>query len=278
MGCVCLLIYNAARHLDTPASAFLMHVMICDWHRAYASTWVRICHCCARTFLNGFRLPGEAQKIDRLMEKFAERFVNCNPEAFKSADVAYVLAYSVIMLNTDAHNPQVKVKMSQQVSADPTIDMSIPFYVGVTACNAILCVDELSANCCRHCCVPPLTCAAYGSLTMRCMCRFTSMHLLLLSFSATDACHLQDFLRNNRGINDGGDLPEEYMSSLYERIQTNEIKMKVCSPSQHHCCCSWCNSKGTVCVSSSCSCVWPYQVLCMQQAGIMVTSLASVCS
>jgi len=42
---------------------------------------------------------------------------------------------------------------------------------------------------------------------------------------------LQDFLRNNRGINDGGDLPEEYMSSLYERIQTNEIKMKVGS---HH--------------------------------------------
>lgn len=39
---------------------------------------------------------------------------------------------------------------------------------------------------------------------------------------------VQDFLRNNRGINDGGDLPEDFMSSLYERIQTNEIKMKVC--------------------------------------------------
>lgn len=26
-----------------------------------------------RIFLNGFRLPGEAQKIDRIMEKFAER-------------------------------------------------------------------------------------------------------------------------------------------------------------------------------------------------------------
>jgi hypothetical protein len=61
------------------------------------------CVCCAQ----GFRLPGEAQKIDRLMEKFAERFVKCNPGSFKSADVAYVLAYSVIMLNTDAHNPQV---------------------------------------------------------------------------------------------------------------------------------------------------------------------------
>lgn len=41
------------------------------------------------------------------MEKFAERYVSCNPESFKSADVAYVLAYSVIMLNTDAHNAQV---------------------------------------------------------------------------------------------------------------------------------------------------------------------------
>ena len=49
-----------------------------------------------RRFLAGFRLPGEAQKIDRLMEKFAERFVKCNPEAFRSADVAYVLAYSEV--------------------------------------------------------------------------------------------------------------------------------------------------------------------------------------
>ena len=62
-------------------------------------------HAC--THAHTCRLPGEAQKIDRLMEKFAERFLKCNPGSFKSADVAYVLAYSVIMLNTDAHNPQV---------------------------------------------------------------------------------------------------------------------------------------------------------------------------
>ena len=102
-----------------------------------------------RKFLEGFRLPGEAQKIDRLMEKFAERFLSCNPETFKSADVAYVLAYSVIMLNTDAHNPGVKNKMTKP-----------------------------------------------------------------------------DFLRNNRGINDGGDLPGDFMESLYDRIVLNEIKMK----------------------------------------------------
>ncbi|KAG2437305.1 hypothetical protein HXX76_005962 [Chlamydomonas incerta] len=101
-----------------------------------------------RIFLQGFRLPGEAQKIDRLMEKFAERFVKCNPGSFKAADVAYVLAYSVIMLNTDAHNPQVKNKMSKAA-----------------------------------------------------------------------------FLKNNRGINDGADLPEAFMGALYDRIVTNEIKM-----------------------------------------------------
>jgi brefeldin A-inhibited guanine nucleotide-exchange protein len=102
-----------------------------------------------RKFLSGFRLPGEAQKIDRLMEKFAARFVSCNPEAFRSADVAYVLAYSVIMLNTDAHNPGVKNKMTKA-----------------------------------------------------------------------------DFLRNNRGINDGGDVAPEFMEALYDRIVHNEIKMK----------------------------------------------------
>ncbi|KAG2485588.1 hypothetical protein HYH03_015653 [Edaphochlamys debaryana] len=34
------------------------------------------------------------------------------------------------------------------------------------------------------------------------------------------------FLKNNRGINDGADLPEEFMSALYDRIVSNEIKMK----------------------------------------------------
>jgi len=61
-----------------------------------------------RCFLEGFRLPGEAQKIDRLMEKFASRYFQCNQSGiFASADTAYVLAYSIIMLTTDLHSPQV---------------------------------------------------------------------------------------------------------------------------------------------------------------------------
>ena len=87
-----------------------------------------------RRYLDGFRLPGEAQKIDRLMEKFAERYVTCNPETFKSADVAYVLAYSVIMLNTDAHNPGVKVKMSKDVSAKRSLAPNMTCVQSKTAC------------------------------------------------------------------------------------------------------------------------------------------------
>uniref|UniRef100_A0A8C3GRC2 ADP ribosylation factor guanine nucleotide exchange factor 2 n=1 Tax=Cairina moschata TaxID=8855 RepID=A0A8C3GRC2_CAIMO len=69
-----------------------------------------------RMFLEGFRLPGEAQKIDRLMEKFAARYIECNQRQtlFASADTAYVLAYSIIMLTTDLHSPQVKNKMTKE--------------------------------------------------------------------------------------------------------------------------------------------------------------------
>ena len=34
-----------------------------------------------------------------------------------------------------------------------------------------------------------------------------------------------DFIRNNRGIDDGKDLPEVYLSTLYDQIVKNEIKM-----------------------------------------------------
>lgn len=104
-----------------------------------------------RAYLQTFRLPGEAQKIDRFMLKFAERYLHQNPDTvFANADAAYILAFSVIMLNTDQHNKNLKTK------------------------------------------------------------RMTK----------------EDFVKNNRGINNGEDLPEELLGEIYEEIQTNEIKMK----------------------------------------------------
>ena len=37
-----------------------------------------------RDFLWSFRLPGEAQKIDRMMEAFATQYCQCNPNEFKT--------------------------------------------------------------------------------------------------------------------------------------------------------------------------------------------------
>ncbi|GBG26811.1 Brefeldin A-inhibited guanine nucleotide-exchange protein 1 [Hondaea fermentalgiana] len=63
-----------------------------------------------RVFLAGFRIPGEAQKIDRIIEKFAARYFENNPKSFPSADTAYVLAFAIIMLHTDLHSPNIPVE------------------------------------------------------------------------------------------------------------------------------------------------------------------------
>ncbi|KAI0880549.1 Sec7-domain-containing protein [Annulohypoxylon maeteangense] len=102
-----------------------------------------------RQFLQSFRLPGEAQKIDRFMLKFANRYVMGNPNAFANADTAYVLAYSVILLNTDLHSSKIARRMTKE-----------------------------------------------------------------------------DFIKNNRGINDNADLPDEYLIGIYDEIAGNEIVLK----------------------------------------------------
>lgn len=51
--------------------------------------------------VQSFRLPGEAQKIDRMMEVFAHAFYAANRGPFADADCAHVLAFSILMLNTD---------------------------------------------------------------------------------------------------------------------------------------------------------------------------------
>ncbi|KAI7725536.1 hypothetical protein M8C21_025519, partial [Ambrosia artemisiifolia] len=100
-----------------------------------------------RAYLETFRLPGESQKIHRVMEAFSERFFEQqSTEIFVTKDAVFILCYSVIMLNTDQHNPQVKKKMTE---------------------------DE--------------------------------------------------FIRNNRAINAGQDLPREILSSVFQSIATKAI-------------------------------------------------------
>jgi Sec7-like guanine-nucleotide exchange factor len=64
------------------------------------------------------QLPREASFIDILLETMTGTWVsvkcqrgwNESEYAF-SADVAYVLSYSLIMFNTDAHNPHIREEM-----------------------------------------------------------------------------------------------------------------------------------------------------------------------
>ncbi|CAF3565599.1 unnamed protein product [Rotaria sp. Silwood1] len=57
-----------------------------------------------RRYLFTFILPGEAQKIDRIMEAFAQRYYECNPHIYATAEVCYIVSFATIMLNTSLHN------------------------------------------------------------------------------------------------------------------------------------------------------------------------------
>jgi hypothetical protein len=70
-----------------------------------------------RYYLSGFRLPGEAQKIDRIMEVFAARYTDQNSGTFPTADAAFILAFSIIMLNTDLHNPAIKEERKMTIQS-----------------------------------------------------------------------------------------------------------------------------------------------------------------
>lgn len=48
---------------------------------------------------------GEAQKIERLVDAFADRYKECNPSDVLSRDSVFILAFAIIMLNTDLHKP-----------------------------------------------------------------------------------------------------------------------------------------------------------------------------
>ncbi|KAF9978303.1 GDP/GTP exchange factor for ARF [Actinomortierella ambigua] len=65
-----------------------------------------------RELLETFRLPGESQQIERIMELFASTYFATKPKFVASQDAAFILGYAIVMLNTDQHNRGVKGRMS----------------------------------------------------------------------------------------------------------------------------------------------------------------------
>ena len=51
-------------------------------------------------------------QIDRIMEAFAAHYCDQNPNLFDEPDTCYILSFSIIMLNTALHNPNVRQKIT----------------------------------------------------------------------------------------------------------------------------------------------------------------------
>lgn len=74
-----------------------------------------------RLFLESFRIPGEAQIIERFMEKFSAHLYTFLGDEFQSSDVLFQVAYSTLMLNTDMYSTNVKAKMSREAFLKNTL-------------------------------------------------------------------------------------------------------------------------------------------------------------
>jgi hypothetical protein len=68
-----------------------------------------------RILFSDFYLFGEGQIVDRIVQFLGQKYHRDNPTTFKIPDVAYYLAFSIMLLQTDLHRPEVDKKMSPQV-------------------------------------------------------------------------------------------------------------------------------------------------------------------
>ena len=64
-----------------------------------------------RKLLMEVELPKETQQIDRVLQSFANRYHECNPGVYTSAEQAYFIAFSLLILHTDVFNKNNKHKM-----------------------------------------------------------------------------------------------------------------------------------------------------------------------
>uniref|UniRef100_A0A673Y0H6 IQ motif and Sec7 domain ArfGEF 2 n=1 Tax=Salmo trutta TaxID=8032 RepID=A0A673Y0H6_SALTR len=71
-----------------------------------------------RKFQAQIRVQGEAQKVERLIEAFSQRYCVCNPtlvRQFQNPDTIFILAFAIILLNTDMYSPNVKAERKMKI-------------------------------------------------------------------------------------------------------------------------------------------------------------------
>uniref|UniRef100_A0A672ZIM3 IQ motif and Sec7 domain ArfGEF 2b n=1 Tax=Sphaeramia orbicularis TaxID=375764 RepID=A0A672ZIM3_9TELE len=71
-----------------------------------------------RKFQAQIKVQGEAQKVERLIEAFSQRYCVCNPtlvRQFQNPDTIFILAFAIILLNTDMYSPNVKAERKMKL-------------------------------------------------------------------------------------------------------------------------------------------------------------------
>jgi Sec7-like guanine-nucleotide exchange factor len=58
-----------------------------------------------KELMTGFRIPGEGQIVDRILEKFGEKIAKDQPDMFGNAEGVFLFSYAVLMVQTSIHNP-----------------------------------------------------------------------------------------------------------------------------------------------------------------------------
>ena len=145
-----------------------------------------------RLFLEGFRLPGEAQKIDRLMEKFAARYHEQNKK----------FSHSLQSSDTESNKNNEKSKNSTIIgkalqSNKKTAQHYIDNYYFESA-DAVYVL-------------------AFSIIMLA-----TDLHSSAIKKKMTK----EDYINMNRGINDKKDLPRDYLESVFDQVAESELKLK----------------------------------------------------
>lgn len=179
-----------------------------------------------RTFLECFKLPGEAQKIDRVINCFGRAYYKHAPDLFANEDAVYILAYSIIMLNTDRHNNQVSGVALWYL-------LLVEQHSGVKALPSILHVlrnahpSQSPGHCSNLCFLGTCSGSTFvGQMQWQHVCRAEKQWISACDQTAVVSVCLQvkkkmeesEFCRNLRGVNEGKDFPKPFLSAIYHSI------------------------------------------------------------
>ncbi|MGH0162364.1 UNVERIFIED_CONTAM: hypothetical protein FKN15_063461 [Acipenser sinensis] len=172
-----------------------------------------------RKFQAHIRVQGEAQKVERLIEAFSQRYCICNPDVvqqFHNPDTIFILAFAIILLNTDMYSPNIK----------PDRKMMLEDFIrnlrGESACLHSQPARQ------RYCICNPDVVQQFHNPDTIFILAFAIILLNTDMYSPNikpdRKMMLEDFIRNLRGVDDGADIPREMVVGIYERIQQRELR------------------------------------------------------